>query len=176
MPDSPLKFVLDSNVVIDLYVGSILQEALRHLSDAVIPDVIVEEELQEPSGRLLQQYGVRTVELSGEEVLEVSRLAARYKGPSRRDLFALVVARSRNAVLLTGDEHLREAAKQEGVRVHGTLWIADELVKRKRIVPKRAAEALEKMLAGRRRLPHYECEQRIRRWKNHVKRSIIPEA
>lgn len=169
MPGSPPRFVLDSNVVIDLHVGGILHEALRHLAaEVVIPDVIVEEELQEPSGKLLQQYGVRIVELSGEEVLEVSQLAARYKGPSRRDLFALVVARSRNAILLTGDEHLREAARKEGVSVHGTLWIMDGLVRREHMAPKRAAQALEKMLAAGRRLPRHECEQRMRRWKTHL--------
>ncbi len=66
--------------------------------------------------------------------------------------------------LLTGDRHLREAATQEGVAVHGTLWLLDELVRLGTIVPLQAA-ALEHMLAHGRRLPQDECQKRIERWK-----------
>jgi hypothetical protein len=74
-------------------------------------------------------YGLTRIELSGDDVREVYRLAALYQGPSVNDLFALVAAKTMGALLLTGDRYLREAAKQEGVTVHGALWLLDEMVR-----------------------------------------------
>jgi len=81
------------------------------------------------------------------------------------DLLALVLARALEATLLTGDRHLRRVAAQEGVDVHGTLWVLDEMVRLEVITPPQATQALERMLAQARRLPRAECQRRLRQWK-----------
>jgi hypothetical protein len=43
-------------------------------------------------------------------------------------LFALLLAKINSCALITGDDALRKAAKEEGVPVHGLLWILDRLV------------------------------------------------
>ena len=63
------------------------------------------------------------------------------------------------ASLLTGDRHLRAAAEQEGVPVHGTLWLLDEMVRLAVVSPRLAAQALERMLERGSRLPLDECQE-----------------
>ena len=51
-----------------------------------------------------------------------------HSGLSANDCFALVTATCHeNGILLTGDANLRKVAVARSVRVHGVLWIIDEL-------------------------------------------------
>jgi predicted nucleic acid-binding protein len=166
MADSPPLpvCVVDTSVLIDLHVGRLLRPVFRLPLFLMAPDVLVAE-LQEPDGDLLLDYGLTRIELSGGDVQEVYRLATLYRSPPANDLFALVAAKAMGALLLTGDRHLREAAEQEGVPVHGTLWLLDEILRLAVIPPLVAAQALERMLEKGNRLPWDECQARFRRWK-----------
>ena len=171
MPDSPSVWVIDTCVLIDLHKGGVLRELFRFPHRLVVPDVIVDE-LREPDVEELLEAGLEAVELSGAQVLEVLELRVRYPRPSLNDLFALVVARSLDALLLTGDKHLRQAAETMGVTVHGTLWVLDEMIWAQILPPQRAAEALRRMLAQGRRLPSAECARRIQAWEGRGRRSL----
>src|SRR6185295_16262968 len=127
-------------------------------------DVIVAE-LESPDGATLVGRGLQARELTGNQVLEVVRLAGRYLRPSRSDLFALVLARSQGATLLTGDRHLRSAAESEGVKVHGTLWLLDQMVETDLLERREAIARLLRMVQAGRRLPTAEVERRLRIWK-----------
>ena len=49
-------------------------------------------------------------------------------GLSAYDALCLLLAQRRStSVLLTGDKLLRRAAEAAGVRVHGVLWVVDQL-------------------------------------------------
>lgn len=163
--DSRLTCVTDSNIWIDLHVADLIERAFLLPFDWVAPDVVVAE-LTEPPGQSLVQAGLHERELSGPQVQLVVTMAARYIRPSRVDLFALVLAKEIHAMLLTGDRALREAAEQEGVSVHGTLWLLDQIVEVYQLISGlQAWEALEAMRQARRRLPMSEVEERRRRWK-----------
>ncbi len=162
--DSPSLCVVDANILIDLHVGGMLREAFSLSMQPVAPDVVIGE-LEVSDGKRLLEYGLGSRTLSGEQVQEVVRLRARYRAVSANDLFALVLARALHVPLLTGDRHLRKAAKRESVIVHGTLWLLDEMVRGRVITPLRAAQALEQMLGHGRRLPLTECQRRIERWR-----------
>lgn len=164
MKGSPSLCVVDANVLIDLHIGGLLGEVFLLPLRLVIPDVVIAE-LQEPDGERLTEYGLQSETLSGDQVLEVVSLRARHRQVSANDLFALVLARALKATLLTGDRHLRRVAVQEGVDVHGTLWVLDEMVRLRVVTPSQAAQALERMLAQTRRLPRSECQRRLRRWR-----------
>ena len=166
MTDSPQlpACVVDTGVLIDLHVGRLLRPVFQLPLFLMAPDVLIAE-LQKPDGDLLVDYGLTRIELSGDEVQEVYRLATLYRGPSVNDLFALVAAKTMGALLLTGDRHLREAAEREGVPVHGILWLLDEIVRLALIPPLVAAQALERMLESGSRLPWDECQARFRRWR-----------
>jgi len=163
MKDSPPLYIVDTNILIDLHIGGLLRELFRLPLRLAAPDVIVTE-LLEPDGDTLVEHGLESMELAGEQVLEVTSLLARYRSVSTNDLFALVLARTHKATLLTGDRHLSETADQEGVMVHGTLWLLDEMVRLQVIAPIKAAQALERMLGRGSRLPRTECQKRLREW------------
>jgi len=151
-------------VWISLRAGDLIAEALNTPFNWLVPDVMLEEELKDPPGAWLEKQGVKRCELTGEQVRKVMELAERYIRPSRVDLFALVQAKEEGAILLTEDQNLREAAEAEGLEVHGTLWMLDQMVKEKRITPRQAAESLRKMLESGRRFPSTEVERRLRLW------------
>ncbi len=97
---------------------------------------------------------------------KVLELATKYIRVSRIDLFALVQAKDEEAVLLTDDKELRRAAENEGVRVHGTLWVLDQMVERGLVNRAQAAKTLEQMRVKNRYLPGAEVEKRLRQWKS----------
>ncbi len=164
MQDSPSRCVLDTNVPIDFHWGEMLEALFALPFDFLAPDVVVAE-LEVPDGQELLALGLRSLSLDGEQVSEVMTLAARHRRPSVNDLFALVLARTRGATLLTGDRALRDLAEAEGVDVHGTLWLLDELVRLKVATPWEASAGLNLMLDHGSRLPERESRLRIRRWR-----------
>ena len=164
MMDSPPLCVVDANILIDLHTGGLLWEFFRLPFRLVAPDVIIAE-LHDPNGEMLTEHGLQSETLSGAQVQEVASLVARHRRVSANDLFALVLARTLKAMLLTGDRRLRQIAAQQGVVVHGTLWVLDEMVQLEVIAPPQAAQALEQMLAQGSRLPQAECQRRLRQWR-----------
>ena len=153
-------YVTDSNVWVDLHLGRLVEKAFLMPIRFAAPDVIIEE-LVRPLGADLVACGLRVEELSGEQVLKVADLAARYLRPSRQDLFALVLAETLGATLLTGDGALREAAREMGVEVHGTIWLLDQMMAHGIIDGQKRAQALRLMIDSGSRLPKDEVESRL---------------
>ncbi len=163
MPTMPLVYVVDTSILVDLYLGGLLDDLFRLPFRLFTADVIVAE-LLEPDGEELVERGLSVGELNGTQVREVFRLASRDHRASTNDFFALVLARSLGATLLTGDKYLSGVAQEEGVPVHGVLWVLDELVRLQVTTPLAAAEALRRMLTAGSRLPRAECQKRLKEW------------
>lgn len=157
--------VADANVLIDLQVGGLLRVSMRLPDDLLTVDIIAAE-LTEGTKKAIRAVRVPEEGLSGELLEDVVRFGRRYRRPSRPDLAGLVLARERSGILLTGDAGLREAAEQEGIACHGTLWLLDRLVALEVIEAREAAKALHRMMAADRRLPRAEVRQRLRRWES----------
>jgi len=160
--------VTDTNVWIDLDDAGLTDLIFRLPLNLQAPDVIVAE-LERPDGAVLVERGLQVRELTGSQVLEVARLARQYLRPSRSDLFALVLAKSEGATLLTGDRHLRSAAESEGVNVHGTLWLVDEMVEARLLEQREAAARLLRMVQAGRRLPTEEVKRRLKIWEEGLR-------
>jgi predicted nucleic acid-binding protein len=125
----------------------------------------LEEELEAGHAQRLLRLGLQKRELTGDQVEEVAVLAERYLGPSRADLFCLALARAEHATLVTSDKSLREAAEQEGIPVHGTLWILDLLVSNELVPRDQVATALRRMVENNRWLPQDAVAEHLRRWR-----------
>jgi predicted nucleic acid-binding protein len=156
-----LLCVTDTNIWIDLHRGGIIEKAFEMPFKLAAPDVIIAE-LQIPSGDSLISFGLQIKELSGPQVLMVLDLAENYVRPSREDLFALVLAKENDAILLSGDKSLRDAAREEGVKVHGTIWLLDQMVEYGIIDKRKRAASLKLMMKFGSRLPCEEVKARIR--------------
>ena len=160
---SPRPHIVDASVLIDLEHGGLIKEIFRLRHGWTAPDVVIGE-VMEPLGSLLAGHGLKVSYLKPEHIQEVARLRQIYKGVSANDLFCLVLAKIQKGTLITGDQSLRRAAENEGVKVRGTLWILDELVENKIITGERAADALERMKKSGGRFPPEEVTKRLKRW------------
>jgi len=81
--------------------------------------------------------------------------------PSVNDLLALVLAKDKKALLLTGDKALREVANIYKVAVHGTIWLVDQMIQKRTISVERAESAFEQMKNLGSRLPWREVDKLI---------------
>jgi predicted nucleic acid-binding protein len=164
MPESSPLYIVDTNIFIDLSIGDLLVDFFHLPHRFASPDVIIAE-LRDPKGSCLTELGLQTLHLDGPQVEDVITLRARHKALSIPDLFALVASRHHNAILLTGDSGLRQMAEEQGVPVHGTLWVLDELVRLEVIECTKAASALNKIMEAGSFLPDRACQARLKRWR-----------
>ena len=118
--------ISDANILIDLQDGGLITQLFQIQRRIGTPDLLFESELRHQHEDLLQ-LGLELVPLNAGSVQQIVELAARYRKPSRMDLAALVAAKQEKCDLLTGDRSLRLAAVAEGVQVHGTLWLAQQM-------------------------------------------------
>lgn len=123
------------------------------------------DELITLSIQRLRTLGLQEDELPGDQVAELERLSARYRALSIPDAAALTLAKWKDVLLLSADLPLRNAANQESVEVHGTLWLLDEMISRQIITSETAADSLERMLNAGSRMPGEECRRRLERWR-----------
>lgn len=123
--------VNDASCLIDLRKGQLLHVLLRLPYQFIVPLPIREEELLDftpQEWRMLEDGGLTTYDLPGEEVAQAFALKREHNRLSANDCFALVTATyQQNGILLTGDNQLRKVATARDVCVHGVLWIIDEL-------------------------------------------------
>ena len=159
--------VNDASCLIDLRKGGLLQVFLQLPYQFIVPLPIREEELLDftpEEWRVLEDGGLTTYDLSGEEVARVMTLKLEHRGLSANDCFALVTAaKQEDGILLTGDNQLKKVASSKEVRVHGVLWIIDELLANGACEPELLISALEIWRDDRAVfLPKAEIEKRLR--------------
>jgi predicted nucleic acid-binding protein len=155
--------VTDANIWIDVDVGG-LTEAFCALSyQVVIPDALFRQELQEHHAEVLTS-GAELRTVSGSNVLRTVKWQQDYQDASRLDLLALSLANQLNGILLSGDKALRQAAENEGVECHGTIWVGDRLLSENLVSRVELRDAYQAMKDGDRRLPWSLIEERIHEW------------
>lgn len=155
--------ISDANILIDMEKGGITCQLFQLDAVFAVPNTLYEEELREEHPQL-PELGLRTLELSEETVAWAAELVARYRktGASSNDLLALALARQEQTTLLTGDGKLRSVAEAEGIAVHGTLWLMEQLMEAGILTAQQAKLAYDAMKAARSRLPWDEVEAQLR--------------
>ncbi len=126
-----ITVVCDSCALIDLKKGQ-LQYAMMGLPYRfVVPEEIVEKEILDFTPQELRRLGESGLDvhaLSESESIQSTDLRRQNKRLSMNDCNVLAASlHILDSVLLTGDKALRIAAGSHGIRVHGVLWIVDEL-------------------------------------------------
>lgn len=163
MTASRSQLIVDTNILIDMHRGGVIRQFFALPYDFTSPDVILAE-LEDPDGSELERMGLRSAELTGEQVLEVAFILENNQKIAANDIFALVLASHMGLTLLTGDSRLRRLSAKHNVPVHGTIWLLDEMVQRNIITARQAAKALHLMLGRGSRLPADECDRRLELW------------
>lgn len=123
--------VNDASCLIDLRKGHLLHVLCRLPYRFIVPVPIRVSELLDftpEEWALLDGGGMETYDLPPERMGDVFALKRQHGRLSANDCFCLVSAQCHeDGILLTGDGLLRTVAAATGVRVHGVLWIVDEL-------------------------------------------------
>lgn len=152
--------ISDTNIIIDLDVCELLEQMFQLPFSFAVPDVLYLEELEEQHGNL-PGFGLQVLPLSSESINSAIELRAKYLDTGENDLFALTLAKQEECPLLTGDQALRIAAKEENVELKGTIWIIQQLIEHGSLNCDNASEAFDTMKANGRRLPWKKAEQMI---------------
>ena len=120
----------DASCLIDLRKGGIVGVLCNLPYQFIVPLPIRESEVLDFTNqqwKLLDDNGMITHDLTPEEIAQAFELKKDHPSLSSNDCFCFVTARAHTGMLLTGDALLRRIARENGLRVHGVLWVIDEL-------------------------------------------------
>lgn len=158
-----LLLISDANILIDIEDGNLTSVIFRLPYEIAVPDILFELELREHHSHLLEA-GLKVKSLTAESVKKAESLRFKYSRPSIMDHSALALAMQEKCPLLTGDKDLREVAKIEGVEIHGTVWIIEELLNQKLIKQLQARSSFDSMKVKGSRLPWGEVDKLLNKW------------
>lgn len=164
----PQFYVVDTNTIFDLHYGNLLQITFRLPCKFVITTFIIRE-LKNPPFHTLSTMGLLVEKLSSEGVAELLGMMEKYEGPSYEDISVLVLAKTKNTVLITGDDALRRAAADNSVDCHGTCWLIDYLANQSLITYSQAIAAYDLIRKNRRNPPFDECKALLAGWRQRQK-------
>jgi predicted nucleic acid-binding protein len=155
--------VSDTNIWIAFNDAKLLKAVFALPYDWVTTDFVVHELIRPPASSLLK-LGLHQVELNGEQIERGQELHSSNPSTSSIDISTLVYAMENKLTLVTGDGQLRSLALKLKIKVHGVLWVLDEIVGLG-IAPKRTvANGLVAMIKANNWLPEDECRVRLLEW------------
>lgn len=130
-----------------------------------VQNEILESEQREQIELFIRSKKLTVFELSGEEIDEVVRFKTTRVFKTLIDKTVLWKAKQLGCPLLTGDAKLRNEAKDQGVKVHGSLWVVMQIVKHGIVNKKKGVDYLEQLKVINDRLPFEEIEKLIKQLK-----------
>jgi len=159
--------VTDANIFIDLIILGLCEhlfglEIEIHTTREVFDQLTkVQKEILENfrSVKLLTVYNFSAAEISDIQALEFPR------GLEPADRTVYFYARQLACTVLSGDNKLRKYCEAKGLKVHGLIWVFDQIVQKELISKPLAVEKLEKLTAYNDRLPLDEIHKLIKKWK-----------
>ncbi len=163
-----MLIVSDANIFIDFEAAQLLELLFKLPYEIVVPDTLYAEELSSEHAHLID-LGLEQRPLSGKQVDQAYRMQVVYREPSLNDLFALVLAKSLDCPLATGDRRLRAAAQTEGLELLGTLSLLERLFTQSLLDVVGLQQAYQRMKAKRRRLPWDAVEEQVKRLREGVR-------
>lgn len=163
--------VNDTNVFIDLQDIGLLEQFFRLPWEINTTDFVMLELLRDNQKEAVAAYesdgSLHIVKFEANEIIEISKLhrnSTPITNVSFTNCSVWFYAKRNNCILLTGDQKLRTSALHDGVEVHGTIYIFDELVACGILPEHLAAEKLTILKSINPRLPKNEIEKRIKLW------------
>lgn len=162
-----ILLVNDANILIDLLKIGLTESFFQLHYDFHVAD-LVKAEIKEKNLSEIDHHirnGILTLQrFTFEELGQIQNLKTEHPPLSIPDCSCLFLCRKLSAKLLTGDGLLRRTAESRDIKVHGILWVFDEMVERGIITKQTAAEKMRTLMELNSRLPKKECKARLKRW------------
>ena len=161
--------VNDACFLIDLIDVDLLDEFFQlGFQPHMTPSVLAELEgdvYEKPVRENIKQKKLFLHNLSGHDQGEILKLMQDHSSLlSEPDCSCLYLARKIQATILTCEKLLTKTAKNLNIKVHGSLWVMDQLIASSIITKKTAHRKLVKLMSINDRMPKAECQKRLKRW------------
>jgi rRNA-processing protein FCF1 len=161
--------ITDSSVFFDIIKIQALPEFfvldLEICTTDFVKGEILESEQKEQIEMFIRSHQLIVFELRGQEIEEIENFKTKRFFKTLIDKTVLWKAKQLKCPLLTGDAKLRSEAIEQGVTVHGSLWVIQIMVETKVITANAGIEFLEKLKISNDRLPLDEIEKLIKQLK-----------
>lgn len=157
-------YISDTNIWIDFRNAGLL-DALFNLPFTFCCTDFVLYELADFDTDHLRLRGLQVHAFDDAGTTRLVDLMQAHNNSSLADVSCYQLAKDTGYPLLTGDGRLRRQASDDGLTVHGALWLLDQLVEHKALTRTAVADGLQAMLDGQARLPRDECQRRLRAWR-----------
>ena len=162
-------FVTDTNVFFDLMNIEALPEFFGLDFEICTTDFVVNEILRLEQAEQIQNF-IRSKQLmvfsfSSEEIDEVVNLKTKRMLRRIADKSVLWKALQLKCKLLTGDKSLRNEAEENGLEVHGSIWVVMKIVDAKLLSAEKGIELFERLKIVNDSLPKDEIEKLIKKLK-----------
>ena len=126
---------------------------------------IMESEQKEQIEIFIRSKKLTVFELSEKEIQEVENFITKRFFKTLIDKTVLWKAKQLKCLLLTGDAKLRSEATEQGITVHGSLWVIRMIVEQNIITSEMGVDFLVKLKTVNDRLPLDEIEKLIKKLK-----------
>jgi len=162
-------FITDTNVFFDLMNIEALPEFFGLDFEICTTDFVVNEILRleqaEQIQNFIQSKQLSVFSFSSDEIDEVVNLKTKRMLRRIADKSVLWKALQLKCKLLTGDKSLRSEAEENGLEVHGSIWVVMKIVDAKLLSAEKGIELYEKLKIVNDSLPKEEIEKLIKKLK-----------
>lgn len=161
--------ITDTNVLFDIISIGALPEFFS-LDYEICTTVFVIEEIKQSDQMeaidvFIRAKEIKVIGFTSEEIEEILsfKTSKNFKGIT--DKSVLWKSHQLKCPLLTGDKKLRKEAEDQGVEVHGSIWVITSLVNDGLINKENGIQLLESLKDVNSSLPFYEIDKLIRLYK-----------
>ena len=158
-------YISDANILIDFRNAGLL-EALFRLPIVLCCTDFVIQELRDISRPELEGMGLQVEVIDAQGIARLFELRVQHNNSSLADVSCYFLAQETGRPLLTGDGRLRRQAVNDGIEVHGALWLLDLLLGEGVVTFEGAVTALDGMIVRGARFPQADCQARLEAWRN----------
>lgn len=160
--------ITDANIFIDLIHIGLLESFFDlefdfHTTNEVILELRPDQ--QSMILKIVEAKKLKIIKLTEEEHEKLENENFGTKKLSLADKTVFYVAKKINAIILTGDNLLRNLSIKNNFEVHGSIWVLDSLVSKQILNPKDAEQKLTELMAYNPRLPKNECFKKLEEWR-----------
>jgi len=161
--------ITDTNIFFDIISIGALPEFFS-LDFEICTTVFVIDEIKRSDQRdaievFIRAKEINVIEFTAEEIGEIYELQTSKNFKGITDKSVLWKSLQLDCPILTGDRKLRIEAEEQGVEVHGTIWVIMRLVDNELIDKKQGVQLLESLKTVNSSLPFEEIDNLIRLYK-----------
>lgn len=162
--------ITDANVFFDIIEINALPEFFSLPYEICTTDFVVDEVLRshqkEQVEIFIRSKKLTVFKLTDIDVGEVEAFKTKRIFKGLTDKTVLWKAKQLSSPLLTGDGKLRKEAQEQGVKVHGSIWVIEDLAINQLIERPKAIVLLEKLKKVNSSLPIDEIDKLIKKYTN----------